>query len=934
MKKIGSLSDNNKDIVQPGEIPHSLINTIQRFIGRFKVRTILTVSLVIILLCAMGITGLLAFLNSQYAVSELANQLQNEVSDRIEQHLDNYLESPHLINQLCLDSIRLNEINIHDNDGLQRHFQELSYRYKSFESIYYANELEGNYSIISSVGAPGIANGTERFLGLSLKDTNFSFEEYRIDREGTVIEKTYDIPHYDPRTRPWYKAAVQAGGPSWTPIYMWLEGVVGQDAVIPVYSDHNNLIGVLGTSLTLTGIGDFLQNLQISKHGQAFIIEKSGLIVASSTIKEPYIRENGELVRISAHNCNDSVVRATTQYISQSINNPENITARQQFIFDLAGERQLVQVTPYLDKYGLDWLIVVVIPESDFMGKINSNNQTTLLFIFGSIIGTIIICIYLARWITKPILSMNQSAKALSHGDWTSWTELDRQDELGELSHSFKNMADQLRDSFSSLKTSKEQYLSLFQSSADAILLFDGFSIVNINRAGEEIFGVSGPEITGKDVRELFGIIGGGIGDMIESSFNELQNNGYIDQTISRNSDEGEQFMNIRLTKVQADKKILTLVHIRDITEQRKAYIAYAEQEALRESYAHVQMILQLLPDPTFVIDPDGYVLFWNQAMERMTSLKSEEMVGKGDYAYGELLYHSKRPILIDLALHPEIPYEGLYTNIECLGDVMRANFWVDFCDKRKFISVISARLHDKNGHIMGAIESIRDITNLKTAEEALLLANKKLNLLSIITRYDIMNKVMISKAFLILLEEYGVNTEQRESIQAISRSMTAIEQFVAFTRAYQDLGVKIPAWHDVRETFNRAVSGVETGDVGIHINVRGISILVDPLFEKVCYNLIENAIRHGDNLTLINITAYETDDGVRLSVEDDGLGVPDDLKEVIFERGYGKNTGFGLFLARDILSLSNITISENGQHGTSCRFDMDVPKGKFHIGR
>lgn len=880
----------------------------------------------------MGLTGLLAYLNSQYAVSELANQLQNEVSDRIDQHLDNYLESPHLINQLCLDSIMLGEINIHDNEGLERHFQKLSYRYKSFESIYYANELDGNYSIISTVGAPGIASGTDRFLGYSRKETNFSFEEYRIDREGQILEKTYSIPHYDPRTRPWYKAAVEAGGPAWTPIYMWLEGVVSQDAVVPVYSDQKCLLGVQGTSLTLTGIGDFLQNLQISKSGQAFIIEKTGRMVASSTIKEPFIKENGELVRLSALDCNNTVIQATTQYINQNLHDPGNIITKQQFNFVIDGERQFVQVTPYHDKYGLDWLIVVIIPESDFMENINANNQSTLLLIIGSIIGTIIICIYLARWITEPILSMNQSAKALARGDWSSWTELDRQDELGELSHSFKNMADQLHDSFSSLKSSKEQYLSLFQSSADAILLFDEFSLININRAGEEMFGLSRQETTGKDVRDLFGNVGSGIGDMIEYSSKE-KNSGYVDQTITCTSDEIEKFINIRLTQVSADGKILNLVHIRDITDQRRACILFAEREALRESYSHIQMILQLLPDPTFVVDHNGYVLFWNQAMERMTRLKSEEMIGKGDSLYAEVFYQTRRPILIDLALNPEIAYENLYPYIERSGDILKTCTWVEMFGERRFLSAIAARLYNNNGHIMGAIESIRDITSLKMAEDALLIANKKLNLMSSITRHDIMNKVMISKAFLILLEEYEMNSEQVDYIEAIKRSMDAIEHFVAFTRAYQDLGLKSPTWQNVREVFNRAVMEVETRGVTIHIEIKEISIMVDPLFEKVCYNLVENAIRHGDHLTRIDITGQETDNGYRISVEDNGKGIPDDQKEIIFERGYGKNTGFGLFLVREVLSFSDITIYERGTYGVGCRFDIDVPRGKFHRG-
>ncbi|HWQ66672.1 MAG TPA: PAS domain S-box protein [Methanospirillum sp.] len=931
MNEIGFPADNSIEISQLSGRESIPDKKVYHFIGRFRIRTVLTVSLVIILVCAMGITGLLAFLNSQYAVSELADQLQNEISNRIDQHLDTYLESPHLINQLCQDSIRLGEIDVHDNEGLKRHFQELSYRYKSFESVYYANQHEGNYSIISSVGAPGVAHGTDRFLGFSRKETNFSFEEYRIDREGRIIEKTYEIQNYDPRTRPWYKSAVQAESPTWTPIYMWLEGVVSQDAVVPVYSDKKELLGVLGTSLTLTGIGDFLQDLQISKRGQAFIIEKSGLIVASSKIKEPYKKDNGELVRLSAIECNDSVLQATTQYIQHYLPDLGNITQRQQFNFDLAGERQLVQVTPYHDTYGLDWLIVVVIPESDFMERINSNNQTTVLLIIGSILGTIIICILLARWITDPILSMNQSARALAQGDWKSFTELDRHDELGELSHSFKNMADQLQSAFSSLQASEERYLTLFQSSADAILLFDGFLLLHMNRAGEEMCMISSREATGKDVRDLFGPMGYEISELIESSVS-IPNSGYRDQTISRTIGGIEQFMNIRLTQIQAIGKTLSLIHIRDITDQRRAYISFAEQEALRESYSHIQMILQLLPDPTFVIDQGGKVLFWNKAMEKMTGLMADTMIGKGEYVYSEAIHSTKQPILIDLALHEEIPSEDLYPIIERSGDVLKTSFWIETSGELKFLSAISARLFDKNGDVIGAIESIRDITSHKMAEEALLIANKKLNLLSSITRHDIMNKVMISKAYLSLIEESDLNSEQTEYITAIQQSMIAIEHFISFTKTYQEIGLKIPIWQDVRETFSRAAQGVVTGDVVIQIEIQSTSILVDPLFEKVCYNLIENAIRHGSHLTRIVITGHKTNEGLVISVEDDGCGVPDDQKEIIFERGYGKNTGYGLFLTREILSLSEITIVEKGKSGIGCRFDIKVPKGKFII--
>ncbi|HWQ66306.1 MAG TPA: PAS domain S-box protein [Methanospirillum sp.] len=930
MENNSSPTDSTIDSYQPGKDRWVTCTGIRRFIGRFRIRTVLITSLVLILVSSMGLTGLIAFQNSQYVVSEISSQLQDEISTRIDSHLDNYLKVPHLINELCSNSIRLGEIQIHDTEGLKRHFQELSYQFNSVEAICYGNEGDGNYSIISLVGKPGVVNGTDRFWAISpVSSANFSYEEYRIDRRGHIVEKTLSYPQYDPRTRNWYKTAVQAGGPVWTPIAMWLEvEAVSVDAVSPVYSEEGVLLGVLDTSLTLNGIGDFLQALQISKTGQAFIIEKSGLLVSSSTIRDPYTRKNGELIRLSALDCND-VIRGATQYIITHGMNQTNLTSRQDFSFDIGGERQFVQVTPYQDNYGLEWLIVVVIPESDFMADINANNQLTILMVVCAIVGTTLISILLAQWITEPIIQLNKSARALARGDWRSWADLDRHDELGELSHSFKMMADQLRISFSSVKASEERYMSLFQSSSDAILLFDGLSLLNINHAGEVMFGISREDAEGKDIDGPFGNVGCSIREMIESSQNTPNGNN-SDYTISRGGGDNQQFLNIRLMQVPEGKKFLNLIQIRDITDQRRAYMLLVEQEALRESYSHIQTILQFLPDPTFVIDTNGCVLFWNQAIENMTGLKAEYIKGKGDYLYSEAIHNKKRKILIDIALHPETPREGMYAYVEQSGDLLKTSFWVEISGEMKFLSIIAAPIYDKDGKVTGAIESIRDITSHKIDEEALLIANKKLTLLSTITSHDIMNKVSLSKTFLMLLGESHLQYEQKESVDAIIRSMDAIDHFIAFTRTYQELGQKIPVWQDIEEVFRWAAQGVEKGDVEVNIEVQGISILADPLLEKVCYNLIENAIRHGESATRVSVTAYDINEGIRISVEDNGCGIPDDQKDVIFERGYGKNTGYGLFLTREILLMSEITIAERGQFGTSCRFDIDVPFGKF----
>lgn len=666
--------------------------------GKFRLRTVLTLSIVFIFVVAIGITCILAFLHCQYAADDLAGQLQDEISNRIVDHLDTYLAVPHQVNRLCQDSISLREIPVNDPEALKGHFQELSYRYGTIEAICYASEPEGNYTIISTVGAAGRVNGTDRYYGISSTSTNHTFVEYLIDRGGSIRRETFSRAGYDPRVRPWYRDAVEAGRPSWTPVYVWLEGVVSLDAVIPVYAEGKKLAGVLDTSITLAGISDFLQDLQISKTGQACIMEKNGDIIASSVIREPYIRADREIKRVSALECNNTAIREAAVFLLNQTGT-EGIVSRQKFPLDIGGEKQLVEVTPYRDEYGIDWLIVVIIPESDFLEDIRENTATTLFMIICSIIATSGLCILLARWITDPIVAMNRSARALAKGDWSSFPELDRKDELGELSHSFRLMADQLHASFLSLKSSEERYMSLFQSSADAILLFNRMRLVSWNRAAEEMFGIRG-EDTGKDLHDLFGSVAEAIREEMIADLPA----GYHESTISRTLDDREQFMNIRVTRLPPDEASLNLVHIRDITEERRAIIAVAEQDALRESYTRIERILQFLPDPTLVIDAGGRVLFWNQAMESMTGIKAAGMIGEGDFAYSLAFFPKKRPLLIDIALNPLLSTDAFPVEITRSGDLLMFDEWIEVTGEMKYLSTIAGRIYDTNEEIAGAI--------------------------------------------------------------------------------------------------------------------------------------------------------------------------------------------------------------------------------------
>ncbi len=221
------------------------------------------------------------------------------------------------------------------------------------------------------------------------------------------------------------------------------------------------------------------------------------------------------------------------------------------------------------------------------------------------------------------------------------------------------------------------------------------------------------------------------------------------------------------------------------------------------------------------------------------------------------------------------------------------------------------------------------DITERKRAEDALQLTNAKLQLLSSITRHDILNKVMIVKGYLGLAEELHGESVQAEYLKEAQKATEAIQKQIEFTREYQQLGIQSPAW----KTIISLIESIDDRELPIVCDCDRISIYADPMIERAFFNLYENTLRHAEGATRVQIRCEETDSGLLITWEDDGPGIPDKEKEVIFERGYGKNTGFGLFLVREILDITGITILEDGVAGEGARFRMLVPEGGYRIG-
>jgi len=242
----------------------------------------------------------------------------------------------------------------------------------------------------------------------------------------------------------------------------------------------------------------------------------------------------------------------------------------------------------------------------------------------------------------------------------------------------------------------------------------------------------------------------------------------------------------------------------------------------------------------------------------------------------------------------------------------------------------------DDDGKPSRMIGIFMDISNIKAYQEALSRTNKKLNLLSGITRHDIQNMLTVAIGYASFLKEAECDQSSPVKETYLEKIIVALENIrrqIAFTRDYQDLGVGKPKWQDTTLMIEKTIGESENfWDLNIINNVAGIQVYADPLFRKVLYNLIENSLRHGEHVTTIRLSFIEDDVSGTLIYEDNGIGISDDKKEKIFERGYGSNTGFGLFLSKEILDITGFTIKECGNEGEGARFEITIPKEMYRL--
>ncbi|MCA1917573.1 PAS domain S-box protein, partial [Methanospirillum hungatei] len=370
---------------------------------------------------------------------------------------------------------------------------------------------------------------------------------------------------------------------------------------------------------------------------------------------------------------------------------------------------------------------------------------------------------------------------------------------------------------------------------------------------------------------------------------------------------------------------------IRDITNLKKAeeelrkqldLLAIREQQ-IRDSETKFRAVFERSYEALMLVEDGGLVDCNDIAIHLFGYDSMEDIAGMRPYDSSPPFQPDGQDSQIAAAQHIRAAFENGKEQFE----------WVH---KRKDGSLFPADVFLSTFEINGKKymqSSIRDITERKKAEHALLLANKKLNLLSSITRNDITNQLDALSGFLELSKDTLTDPKiTADFIEKEERIVQIISRQIRFTKDYEDMGVKEPSWQNVAAVVQNVMTRLPVQDIRIEVKTDSLEIFADPLLKQVFYNLLDNSLRYGETLSRIDVFYQKEGEDLLLVWEDNGVGIAEEEKEKIFERGFGKNTGLGMFLVREILSLTDIMITENGKPGDGARFEMNIPQESYRL--
>ena len=698
---------------------------------QLSLKILLIVPFVTQVIAAVGITGWLSVQNGREATHELAPQIGQEVTNTIEAHVQGYFDAPLGTLQAHGTSARAGSLAFENLEGLDKLFWQQMRQAQNLYFFYAANP-QGQFI--------GVERREDNILLLHRSlaaDPRLQKAIYRLDNAGKVVNKI-EVNIYDPRDRIWYREALKARQAVWSPVYLFVaRPILGITASLPIYSESGNLRGVLAIDLTLSQIGDFLRQLKISKTGQAFIIEPSGNVVATSTPEAPYLSTAQGQQRINASQSQSPLLRLAFQGLKQRYPNLINIPDRQQIQIEWEGATEYIQITRLRSAQGLDWLMIVAVSERDFRDRININTRNTIVLCGLALVFAGLTGFYTSKWIAKPVEELIEASHLLATlsasanrvtGQPYRPIETANVRELSILAASFNQMAQHLQISFMELAQSKEdlevrveqrtealttsetKYRTLVEVANCIILRRDTTGTIKfINEYGLAFFGFSQEdEVVGKNIE---GTIFGASDDPNSSNLPIWMNNSahnsdlYIFQESQNIRSDGEKVWISWSNRpiLDEEENLIEILSIGvDITERKRV------ESKLEEFLSLQRATFESIADGILAVDSVGHITSYNQQFLDMFSL-SQEILSIPDY---EL----RLEFLAEKMLDPENFMQrsrDFYHHPE-----LESYDILELCDSR--VLERFSRPQKLGEQIIGRVWSFQDITVQVKAQQAL----------------------------------------------------------------------------------------------------------------------------------------------------------------------------------------------------------------------
>ena len=364
-------------------------------VKKLSIAAMVSFAFVVLIAAATGLIGYISLRNGQSAVEDVATQFQTQVFANIREKLGDYLTIPHRLNQLNAAMMAQNPALIQDLEGLIPIYLRQLQAFDSVETVAIGIEKQGNFAGVGR-REPGFFSRT-----LMQREQDSTYRIFLIDGQNNVIRLLNETPDYDARARAWYQAGAQAGKAAWSPIYAWAGKTgIGLTAVLPIYDPAGNLIAVQQSALSLGFITQFLQGLRIGKSGQVFLMEQDGLLVASSTDERIIRKGSSAFERINAAECANLFICAATAHLIGQFSDlnhlPEIYNAKIRF----NGQRYFLSAAKLRDPHGLQWSMVIGLPENDVMAQILANTRTTIGLCLAASLGAMWLGMMIARHLT------------------------------------------------------------------------------------------------------------------------------------------------------------------------------------------------------------------------------------------------------------------------------------------------------------------------------------------------------------------------------------------------------------------------------------------------------------------------------------------------------------------------------------------------------